>query len=257
VLHKNHLAHSSTRRFFEIDDVHIPVDHSVARQNFISRSKLYFIIINQLLRSRFLCRLLRIHKPQNVGFEVPIFPDNQIRSLRGYFQTYFYIAKLREIFPDYQLYSEENFSSDFKQIRNEMSKVRPVVLHIRLSDYLNHKNSFGNLSIEYFKNCLRLIEGVNRSSPIWVFSDDVAMAQEFLEPLDVDYFFHSPLSSIETLLTMAQGSAIILSNSSFSWWAATLSSEKTRIIAPSKWFKGLDDPNLLINPNWEQMTSKW
>ena len=56
---------------------------------------------------------------------------------------------------------------------------------------------------------------------------------------------------------MSLGRAIIISNSSFSWWSAFLSKEASLILAPRKWFKGIQDPKDLLPPEWITLESDW
>jgi hypothetical protein len=49
---------------------------------------------------------------------------------------------------------------------------------------------------------------------------------------------------------MSRGQAIIIANSSFSYWAAMINGEKKIVITPNKWFAGLEDPQELYPHDW-------
>ena len=61
----------------------------------------------------------------------------------------------------------------------------------------------------------------------------------------------------ESLMLMSKGAAIVIANSSYSWWAAKLSSNGCIIIAPSKWYQGMKDPLDLIPEDWTKIESSW
>ena len=72
-------------------------------------------------------------------------------------------------------------------------------------------------------------------------------------------FISMPLTSnpAEVMYLMSLGSGHIIANSTFSYWGAYLSKKSQIIIAPSKWFKGWEDPKDLINPKWVRVQSEW
>jgi hypothetical protein len=50
---------------------------------------------------------------------------------------------------------------------------------------------------------------------------------------------------------MKYGSAYVIANSSFGWWAAYLKKDKNaRVFAPSPWFANLPEPCDLFPPEW-------
>jgi hypothetical protein len=55
---------------------------------------------------------------------------------------------------------------------------------------------------------------------------------------------------------MSMGKFLVISNSTYSWWAGRISSAE-KIIAPNKWFKGINDPKSIYPPNWQKIESSW
>ena len=49
---------------------------------------------------------------------------------------------------------------------------------------------------------------------------------------------------------MAQGSAHINANSTFSWWGAMLSNNTIQVIAPEIWFLDRKTPSTLLPSDW-------
>jgi hypothetical protein len=179
--------------------------------------------------------------------------------LIGYFQTQF-------PFGDSGQTSHTNFIKEFKSIHTSqearfqsLSNKRNLVIHVRLSDYLNEPK-IGCLSRYYFKESINRI-GFQPDS-IFLFSDNEEMAEaEIREVTTVptEVIPTENLSSAETLLLMSKASNLIISNSSFSWWAATIAKTlgDATIVAPNKWFAQQPDPNLLIPGGWKRSNATW
>jgi len=103
------------------------------------------------------------------------------------------------------------------------------------------------MSLDYYEEAMDLTGGPFRvfsDSPEWcakqsLFKDcEVGMGP----PADVDVMEltkYDPLPSTDAaidLLTMTRSRKIIMSNSSFSWWAAFLAGPDTQVVYPEKWY---------------------
>ena len=129
----------------------------------------------------------------------------------------------------------------------------PLVVHVRLGDYLA-EDSFGIPSKAYYENAVRLAMGRREYKSVWLFSNDLHSAREFL-PKDLNI----PVreigdvgdSSAQVLQAMRLGRGYVIGNSTFSWWGAFLSySQDHQVFFPTPWFKGTPSPENLTPEDW-------
>jgi hypothetical protein len=193
-----------------------------------------------------------------IGYDQNIFNLPKGTILNGYFQTYKYFDNVKYIISSINLKNPSNW---FLQRTNEITEYETLVIHVRRGDYENYANKYGLLSSEYYKRAIAKIDGIKPNLKVWVFSDDIAKAKSLLgnfvpddtvwvDPKEVE-------DDAEALLLMSKSHAIITANSTFSWWAAMLSTQESIVVAPSKWYKNMKDPNELIPPNWITIESLW
>lgn len=130
-----------------------------------------------------------------------------------------------------------------------------VFIHIRRGDYvsnLNTANHHGICSLEYYQKAVSLIKESLRNPQFFVFSDDITWVKENLNLAEATYVSGSNLKDYEELYLMSQCSHAITANSTFSWWAAYLIDNPSKIIiSPKDWFASEKD-NLpdLIPDTW-------
>jgi hypothetical protein len=157
----------------------------------------------------------------------------------GYFQEdLFYLENIKNEFSDYinsKLNKKIFFDAKFLPNQNSAS------IHIRRGDYINNK--FANkvhksLDIDYY---LKAINVFNKKTTVfYIFSDDQEWVERFLlTKVDINYIFASKLglNDLEEFFLMSKCHNNIISNSTYSWWAAFLNSCNSKIIiSPSSWF---------------------
>jgi len=151
--------------------------------------------------------------------------------------------------------------SDWAQgVINQIKNRDSALVHIRRGDYKNHSNSLGLLSDYYFEKALELI----RPGKVFIVSDspdDLFKAGTPLWARDAEVIFTPPdIPDIEILKILTHAPNLVMSNSSFSWWGAYLSTTSGITIAPRTWFRGeLENqkvPNIHL-PHWELIESEW
>jgi hypothetical protein len=181
--------------------------------------------------------------------------------LMGYFQDSKFLDNLEHYGKKLEL-PLKNPSPWFEQLQEQTRLKKPIIVHIRRGDYLSHAETIGVLDLSYFRNALGMIPGKD-DSEFWIFSDSLAAAKDFASLAELPeartQIIQAPPDSpdAESMLLMTLGSAVVISNSTFSWWGGYLNRDAEQVIAPKKWFKNLDDPANLIPRNWTYCESVW
>ena len=174
--------------------------------------------------------------------------------LIGYFQTYKW-AEVPSVKDSLKTLHVTNGSKPFEVLRERIAREKPVILHIRRGDYA-FEPDFGVLPSTYYRDGLKLLQLRGAEGKVWAFTDDREWATEILqsdglENIDIEIVDDSGLSTNEVFDLMRLGSAYVIANSSFSWWAAYLARiNGALVVAPEPWFIGLPEPVELIPPAW-------
>jgi len=194
---------------------------------------------------------------QDLGYDKTINYLNKAIFI-GYFQTHFY-ASSPEVFKSLSNIRPKYLSEHYQTLRKSIQSTKPLLIHLRLTDYLT-ETTFGVPSLQYYLKAIKEMCEVRRYSDLWVVSDDIEEAKLRFRDLDTDlnliYFDQSGLTDLEVWDLMREFGGYIISNSSFSWWAAFLRrNHESLVCAPSPWFQGMNDPELLIPEDWIKVNS--
>ena len=191
--------------------------------NLILGSKLYSLV------TRAAPLIMKAHHVHSFVTPKHIKPQS-FTIYHGYFQTDFYYNSL-EVKPQLSLKTKyiRQFESLYGDIfRNE----KTIVVHIRRTDYLKYGKRDISLPLAYFKQRLAEIPNLD-SYRVFFVSDEIDLVKrEFRERSN--YIFSSNEEIIDFQIIQNADIAII-SNSSFSWWAAFLSKKQNVVYAPKNW----------------------
>jgi len=205
-------------------------------------------------------KLLGVYQSKEVGFDSFLEKQSEISRIQGYYQTWKYVNTLQELEADISL-EIINPSNWFLELQNEINKVKPIVIHVRRGDYKNPNSPVGLLSRSYYQDAIGVVNNKYENRNFWIFSDDIEDSQKLLDGLipKSSNWICPPTGSdpAESLVLMSLSKVIIIANSSFSWWAAKTGVEKELVIAPSPWFRKLDEPSFLMPESWKQVKSSW
>jgi hypothetical protein len=242
------VAYKHKKSYKLLEKVHAYLLRSSLNRNY-NRFKIGLVTaISAVLFSLYFMRPVRVITATDLGF-CELDKIRKSTVLIGYFQSYrWHNHEMSQIL-------STDCSDRIQTLKNESSAKSICILHIRLTDYLSEKN-FGQLSTEYYEEALDLVFSRTRIDEIWLFSDDLTLADTILPSkyrTKIRKIDDSHLLPIEILLGMTNGTAYVIANSTFSWWAARYSSARI-VVAPKPWFQNNKSPNDLIPVDWLELT---
>jgi hypothetical protein len=200
---------------------------------------------------------LKNYQSKVIGYDKNITQQLRSRFIRGHFQSLIYADVSKESLAVELVINKP--SDCYLRLKKEIETDRPIIIHIRRGDYVENSKSIGLLSLEYYNTAIREMLNYLPNSIFWVFSDDEIECEKLLAKLLINpkkrIYPNSSLKESETLLLMSSGAGLILSNSTFSWWAGYLNNKI--VMVPNKWFRTMTDPEQLIPENWIKIQSYW
>jgi hypothetical protein len=210
--------------------------------------------------------------PGHVYFErsVPHFSPKiyEVRpgtTLLGYFHSPRYFPGVRKALLD-SLWAVPETPAETAIIAGY--RARPAItLHLRRGDYLQGPADRVFLAtVAYARRAITLLRRLGYDQPVRVFTDSVDLVRGELATGAVDELAtgavdelefvekDAPLGTIATLKAMAVGQAMIMSNSSFSWWAAVLMLSRQgpdcQVIAPRPWTASGESRADMLETDW-------
>jgi hypothetical protein len=155
--------------------------------------------------------------------------------LEGYWQSENYFKDIEDIIRKELILSIPD-EIDFN-IFNLINQTNSVAVHVRYFDHPLDNNG-NNLSLDYYDRAFKLIEEKEKDINYFVFSDNPKHVSVLFNKFNRRFYFvdQSKFNSSTHLdfFLMTKCKHFIIANSTFSWWAAWLSSNKSKlIIAPN------------------------
>ena len=170
-------------------------------------------------------------------------------SLSGYFQS-----------PEYLQYGAADMLNEaFTTLSDDygLRAREEVFMHIRRGDYMSsrHFAHHGIASLDFFDRASRLVRQIEPSAQFEVFTDSPEMIpQSCLD--DWGAILNRSqvgLEPMHAMLQLSTNNGLIMSNSSFSWWAAWISQNRNPgalFIAPRPWLASGTSAHTLLLPSW-------
>lgn len=167
---------------------------------------------------------------KHVGYNSIVFQQKGDVNFDGYWQYYGYykdiISKLQK---EFQL-KTEFYTKEFLELADIIMDSNSVSVHVRRGDYQLHRvGAFRDLPANYYFSAIKHIEG-----DLFIFSDDIPWCIETFKP---EYFsrklYFVDMEDYLAFELMRLCKHNIITNSSFSWWAALMNENTNKkVISP-------------------------
>lgn len=165
---------------------------------------------------------------------------------RGYFQEWTYAEALgANALIDFS--KEDSKSRLLELFLKKNNQENPVMMHIRLGDFLRNMSSYKILPEDYYLNALDLLQAESRN-PVWIFcekkSELVSVYKKLAKRADVIVDTSHELKDYEVFETLSKARQLVTANSTFSLWAGWISSKNgSRVVSFRKVDSKLDISN--------------
>jgi len=133
---------------------------------------------------------------------------------------------------------------------------KDIWVHVRRSDYLDipMQSIFSQLDENYFKESVNYLRGKLGNLKVHFITDDVDFVAEALVPIiNNSEICHFEGNAWEILSSHKHPAGVVISNSTFGWWLATLT-DSQYVVAPRTWYRNssINILERLLGPNHER-----
>lgn len=161
------------------------------------------------------------------------------KYIYGYFQSEKYFENCKELISELYTFPVP-LSQKAEEIKNLIKEENSVAIHIRLGDYKKLRNHYLDVCTQkYYKNAMEYIAQNEETPRFFVFTNDAEEVKKIVR-LPENAIIVEGTKDYEDFELIRECKHAIISNSTFSWWAAYLNDNTNkRVVAPTPWFTTL------------------
>jgi hypothetical protein len=200
----------------------------------------------------------RILKQSNLKFNPKILKIKPKVYLHGLWQSPLYFSDIRQYLLS-ELIPTNVTRVEASPTYNFIEETNSVSIHIRRGDYVSDKNAkylLGLCSLTYYIESIERIKRVVKNPVFFIFSDDIPWVMKNLPVLgEYHYINDRTMNDVDQFWLMSRSKHHIISNSTYSWWAAWLNvNDKKIIVCPDPWYDNIICDPSLIAPEWIRLS---
>lgn len=148
-------------------------------------------------------------------------------------EAFIYAMFRRGLVPDIYLQNEiffKEYKDELKQRWGKnIGKEDKVAIHVRRGDYVDNPFYVDLMKTDYYEKAMKEFP----EKTFYIFSDDITWCKE--QKIFEGCVFSEGHTEIEDFNKMASCTGHIIANSSYSYWAAYISPNGGKVVAPKEW----------------------
>jgi hypothetical protein len=198
----------------------------------------------------------RVYKEKSWGFHPEALELKDGVYLDGYFQSEKYFKSIEHIIRNNLRFKWDAFGKEGAIYKDQISNLNSVGLHVRRGDYLKLK-LHNVCNIRYYIKSIAYMQDQLVSPHFFIFSDDLEWCHENLHIsnctfVDIQAAKKDPIIDFQ-LMSLCKHN--IISNSTFSWWAAWLNNNHEKVVvSPNRWF---NDEQMNVQALQDTIPAEW
>lgn len=162
---------------------------------------------------------------------------NELKRLFGFFMSpkFFLGTSPQSIFSEFN----PTLSDWSREMLGEIGRTKSIGVHIRLGDYVSLGDKVIPAEAYFLSGISYLKSFLGEDSKTYFFTDEPERLSELfpkLAPLGIIISPPNYTTPVENLIVLSKCSAFVCSNSTFSWWGATLSNVANSLIVRPSYF---------------------
>lgn len=190
-----------------------------------------------------------LFRSKYVGYEPALLTLSPGAIVEGYFQSWKHVQCA--VFSGYPLRPNLRRRAPWLDDMWALAHVdKPLAIHVRRGDYARTPG-FNLLGPAYYEPAIEMMRDLGVAGPIWLFTDGGENARLALGRFGGQARLVSQdRNAANEMLAMSRARAVIMANSTFSWWGAWMAGRDIPVIAPSPWFVSGPPVADLLPPWW-------
>lgn len=221
----------------------------------LKRLKKKWPVIYSLVSCLFGCSLIEDTVP-SVYLPALLLPHRNRKNTfyLGYWQTENYFIEIRNVIERTFQFKLDRLNEESRKLLNDIDNKNSISIHIRRGDYFlpQYKSVYGKVcSMEYYVKAIGRMRELVGDGVFYVFSNDIEWVKHNMNvpnPVFVDC--NHGRDSWQDMCLMSHCKHNIIANSTFSWWAAWLNSNVSKVVISPSRFLNVDKKSDIIPSGW-------
>ncbi|GAB3961639.1 alpha-1,2-fucosyltransferase [Spirosoma harenae] len=238
--------------FFQTDKHHSGYELDKIFPAITTRSIHYYKLINKIYSNNLIRKIYKRKIQPGVKYvsDIMLTPYPFV-IYEGFWQSEMYFESFKNDIRCLYKFNYNLLNAKTKDALEKVKKINSISIHIRRGDYTEHEEFNNICTIDYYREAIELIKKTVNEPLYYIFSDDKDWVKDNITEFEytlVDW--NKGSESWQDMFLMSKCKHNIIANSTFSWWAAWLNENETKvIISPKKWFNNLPE-NDIVPSEW-------